>query len=171
MDGRTNSFSLSILSSSRNLFIPGDFNCHHPSGTQVVLLTPAGRKYLTGSSPLTSSSSMTLTHPVLHCSSGSRSSPDISFAPSSLALCCSWEVLQDLGSDYLPILLSIPFSLVFRPNERPPSFSFQKAVVVVVITPPLPRDGGTARTAIQIHAVNLVEIRLGKSWQPISNQS
>ena len=35
-------------------------------------------------------------------------------------------------------------------------------IVVVVITPPLPRDGGTARTAIQVHAVNLIEIRLGK---------
>ena len=32
-------------------------------GTQEVLPTPAGRKYLTGSSPLTSSPSMTLTHP------------------------------------------------------------------------------------------------------------
>ena len=34
-----------------------------PSGTQKVLPTPAGRKYLTGSSPLTSSPSITLTHP------------------------------------------------------------------------------------------------------------
>ena len=33
-----------------------------PSGTQEVLLIPAGRKYLTGSSLLTSSPSMTLTH-------------------------------------------------------------------------------------------------------------
>ena len=64
---------------------------------------------------------------LLHRSSGSRSSPDISFAPSSLALSCSWEVLQDLGSDHLPILLSIPLSPVYRPNERPPSFNFQKA--------------------------------------------
>ena len=32
-------------------------------GTQEVLPTPAGRKYSTGSSPLTSSPSMTLTHP------------------------------------------------------------------------------------------------------------
>ena len=66
------------------------------------------------------------TSTLLHRSSGSRSSPDISFAPSSLALFCSWEVLQDLDSDYLLILLSIPFSPVFRPNERPPSFNFQK---------------------------------------------
>ena len=42
-------------------------------------------------------------------------------------------------------------------------------VVVAVIT--LPRDGGTARTAIQFHAVSLIEIRLGERWQPISNQS
>ena len=33
---------------------------------------------------------------------------------------------------------------------------------VVVITPPLPRDGGTARTEIQVHAVNLIKIRLIK---------
>ena len=31
-----------------------------------------------------------------------------------------------------------------------------------MITPLLPRDGCTARTAIQAHAVNLIEIRLGK---------
>ena len=36
-------------------------------------------------------------------------------------------MLQDLGSDHLPILLSIPLSPVFRPNERSPSFNFQKA--------------------------------------------
>ena len=53
-----------------------------------------------------------------------RSSADISFAPSSHVFSCSWEVLQDLGSDHLPIFLSIPLSLVYRPNERPPSFNF-----------------------------------------------
>ena len=36
-------------------------------------------------------------------------------------------MLQDLGSDHLSILLSIPLSSVFRPNERPPSSNFQKA--------------------------------------------
>ena len=40
---------------------------------------------------------------------------------------------------------------------------------VVVITPPLPRDGGTARTAIQVHAVNLIEIRLGERLEPIAH--
>ena len=36
-------------------------------------------------------------------------------------------MLQNLGSDHLPILLSISLSPVFRPNERPSSFNFQKA--------------------------------------------
>ena len=36
-------------------------------------------------------------------------------------------MLQDLGSNHLPILLSVLLSQVFRPNERPPSFNFQKA--------------------------------------------
>ena len=61
-DGRTDSFSLSILLFSRNVFILGDFNCHHPSGTQEVLPNPAGRRYSTGSFLLTSSPLMTLTH-------------------------------------------------------------------------------------------------------------
>ena len=63
----------------------------------------------------------------LHLFSGSRFSSDISFAPSSLALFCSWEVLQNLDSDHLQILLSVPFSPVFCPYERPPSFGFHKA--------------------------------------------
>ena len=65
-DGRTDSFSHSILPSSRNLFILGGTSIAiTPSGTQEVLPTPAGRKYLTGSSLLTSSPLMTLTHPPL----------------------------------------------------------------------------------------------------------
>ena len=62
-DGRTDSFSPSILPSSRNLFILGDSIAITRFGTQEVLPTPEGRKYSTGSSPQTSSPSMTLTHP------------------------------------------------------------------------------------------------------------
>ena len=61
-DGRTDSFSPSILPSSRNLFILGDFNCHHPLWDSRGTSDPRG-KYSTGSSPQTSSPSMTLTHP------------------------------------------------------------------------------------------------------------
>ena len=98
-----------------------------PSGTQEVLPTRREEVF----DWVISSDLLPLNDPdtptLLHRSFGSRSSPDISFAPSSVALSCSLEVLQDLGSDHLPILLSIPLSPVFRPNERPPSFNFQKA--------------------------------------------
>ena len=127
-DGRTDSFSPSILPSSRYLFILGGFNCHHPLWNARGTSDPRGKEvfdWVISSDllPLNDSDTPTL----LHCSSGSRSSPDISFAPSTLAFSCSWEMLHDLGSDHLPILLSIPLSSVFRPNERPPSFNFQKA--------------------------------------------
>ena len=39
-DGRTDSFSPSILPSSRNLFILGDFNCHHPLWDSRVTSDP-----------------------------------------------------------------------------------------------------------------------------------
>ena len=123
-DGRTDSF----FSSSRNIFILGDFNCHHPLWDSRGTSDPRGEEVFDW---VISSDLLPLNDPdtptLLHRSFGSRSSPDISFAPFSLALSCSWEVLQDLGSDRLPILLSIPLSPVFRPNERPPSFNFQKA--------------------------------------------
>ena len=92
-------------------------------GTQESLPTFARRKYSTGSSPLTSCPSMTLTHPPFSIA------PLLTSPLPSLLLSfsCSWEVLQDLGSDHLPILLSVPLSLVSHPNERPPSFNFQKA--------------------------------------------
>ena len=106
----------------------GDFNCHHPLWDSRVTSDHRGEEVFDW---VITSDLLPLNYPdaptLIHRSSGSRSSPDISFAPSSLALSCSWEVLQDLGSDHLPILLSVPVSPVFHPNERPPSFNFQKA--------------------------------------------
>ena len=61
-NGRTDSYSFSILPSTRNLFILGDFNRHTSSETQKVLLIPIGWKYLIALSLLTSSPSMTLTY-------------------------------------------------------------------------------------------------------------
>ena len=96
-DGRTDSFSPSILPSSRNLFILGDFNCHHPLWDSRGTSDPCGEEVFDW---VISSDLLPLNHPdiptLLHRSSGSRSSPDISFAPCSLALSCFWEVLQDL---------------------------------------------------------------------------
>ena len=91
------------------------------SGTQKILPTPVGRKNSIGLSLLISLNDPDIPT-FFH-----RSFPYIFFAPSSLSLSCFLEVLQNLGSDHLPILLSVPLSPVCRPNERPPSFNFQKA--------------------------------------------
>ena len=126
--GRTDFFSSSILPSSRHLFILGDFNCHHPlwdsKGTsdphkEVIFDWFISSDHLPLNDPDTST--------FLNRSAGSRSSPDISFAPSSLGIPCCCEVLQDLGSDHLPILLSVPLSPVFCPNERPPFLQFPES--------------------------------------------
>ena len=127
-DGRTDSFSPSVLPSSRNLFILGDFNCHHPLWDSRGTSDPRGEEVFDW---VISSDLLPLNDPdtptLLHRSSGSRSSPDISFAPSTLAFTCSWEVLQDLGSDHLPILLSISLSPAYCPNERPPFLQFSES--------------------------------------------
>ena len=124
---RTDSFFPSILPSFRNLFTFGDFNCHHPLWDSRGTSKPHREEVFDW---VISSDLLPLNDPItrtlLHRSSGSRSSPDISFVPSSLALSCSWKMLQNLGSDHLPNLLSIPQSPIFRPNDRPPSFNFQK---------------------------------------------
>ena len=84
--------------------------------------------HLIGSPPLTSSPSMTLTYLLFFIAplavAPTLTSPFLFF---SLALSCSWEVLQNLCSNYLPILLTVPLSPVFRPNERLPSLNFRKA--------------------------------------------
>ena len=128
-DSRIDSFSPSILS-SRNLFILGDFNYHHNLWDSRVTSDPCGEEVFDW---VISSDLLPLNDPdtptLLHCSSGSRSSPDISFAPCSLVLSCSWEVLQDLGSDHLPILLSILLSPVFCPNEHPSFLQFSESLL------------------------------------------
>ena len=122
-----NQFLFSLNSSLQKSLL-GDFNCHHPLWDSRGTSEPRGEEVFNW---VISSDLLPLNDPdtptLLHRSSGSRSSPDISFAPSTLAFSCSCEVLQGLGSDHLPILLSVPLSTVFRPNDRPPSFKFQKA--------------------------------------------
>ena len=72
-----------------------------PSGTQEVLPIPAWRKYSTGSSPLTSSPSMTLTH------------PPFSIAPLTVALPLTFPLLPPLflylspGRCYRTLVLTI----------------------------------------------------------------
>ena len=97
-------------------------------GTPEVLPTPVGRKYSTGSSPLTSSSSMTLTHPPFYIAplavTPLLTSP---LLPPLLPFrtpgrCFRTWVLTTYQFFYLSFSLSGLLT-----NERPPSFNFQKA--------------------------------------------
>ena len=74
-DGRTDSFSPTILPSFRNLFILGDFNCYHPLLDSRVTTDPCGEEVFDWA---ISSDLLPLNDPntptLLHCSTGSRSS-------------------------------------------------------------------------------------------------
>ena len=114
--------------SSRNLFILGDFNCHHTFWDSKGTSNPRGEEVFDRVIYSDVFFLNDLDIPTrLHCSSGGRFSPYISLASFSLAVSSSWEVLKDLGFDHLPILLTVSLSPVLSPNERPPSFNFQKA--------------------------------------------
>ena len=96
---------LSVFSSSRNLFILGDFNCHHPLWDSRGTSDPRGEEvfdWVISSDllPLNDLDTLTLLH---------RSSPDIFFAPSSLAFIAHWRcfrtwVLTPINSSIYPSL-------------------------------------------------------------------
>ena len=126
MDKTIDFFSLSILFFSRNLFILGYFNCHQPLWDSKGISVPVGREYSIGSSPLTYYLSMIPTPQPFSIASLAVTLLLTSSLLTSL-LSCSREVPQNLSSNHLPILLTVPLSPVFRPNLRLRSFSFQKA--------------------------------------------
>ena len=77
-NSRTNFFSPSILCSSRNLFILGNVNCHHPLWDSKGSSVAEGRNYLIGSSLLTFFLSITLTYLLFPVASLSVATPLIS---------------------------------------------------------------------------------------------
>ena len=122
-DGRTDSFSPSILSSSRNLFILGDFNCHHPLWDSRVTSDPCQEEVFDW---VISSDLLPLNDPdtptLLHRSSGSRSSPLLLLLLLFLApgRCFRTWVLTTYQFFYLSLSLrsfaptSVPFPLIFK---------------------------------------------------------
>ena len=129
-DGRTKSFSPSILFSSRNFFILGDFNCYHSlwdsKGTSDLREEEVFDWFI-------SSDLLPLNEPdiptILYRCSGSRSYPEISFAPSSLLFpvpvrCFRTRVLIKYPFFYLSLSLrsfaptSVPLPSTFRKLAR-----------------------------------------------------
>ena len=126
-DSRTRTFYPDILPNSPDTFILGDFNAHHPTWDRLIPPNPLGNDLFCW---ITSSGLEILNDPasptLLHHSTGSRSSPDILFAPASLAPHCEWRTLHGLGSDHLPIEIVLLLFPVRQPNTRPPKFSYKK---------------------------------------------
>ena len=112
-DSRTNFFFLPIFLPPKNLFILGNFNCHHSFWDSIGTSAIAGRKYSLGSS-LRSFPSITLT-PLPFSMVILAVAPLLTSFCSSLS--CSWKMLQDLGSARLPILLTVLLSPLFRHNK------------------------------------------------------
>ena len=127
-DSRSRTFYPDILPNSPDTFILGDFNVHHPTWDRLIPPNPLGNDLFRW---ITSSGLEILNDPasptLLHHSTGSRSSPDISLAPASLAPHCEWRTLPGLGSDHLPIEIVLSLSPVRHPNTRPPKFNYKKA--------------------------------------------
>ena len=66
-------------------------------------------------------------HTLLHRATGNRSSPDLSLVPARIASKCTWQTLPDLGSDHLPISITIPTSPLINSSHRPLSFNYNGA--------------------------------------------
>ena len=121
-DFRTRTFSTDILPNSPDTFIHGDFSAHHPTWDSLISSNPPGNdlfRWITsyGLEILNDPASPTL----LHHSTGSCSSPDISLAPTSLTPYCEWRTLPGLSSDHLPVEIVLPLSPVRHPNTCPPN--------------------------------------------------
>ena len=126
-DSRTRTFYPDILPNSPDTFILGDCNANHPTWDRLIPSNPLENDLFRW---ITSSGLEILNDPasptLLHHSTGSRSSPDISLAPASLAPHCEWHTLPGLGSDHFPIEIVLSLSPV-RHQTRPPKFNYKKA--------------------------------------------
>ena len=126
-DGRTDSFSSSTLPFSRNLFVLGDFNCPYPLWDPRGTSDPREEEVFGW---VISSDLLPLNDPTYSpfyivplAVTPPLTSP---FLPSLSALSCFWEVLHNLDSDHLPILLPALSLWSFDPTSVPLLSIFRK---------------------------------------------
>ena len=123
-DSRTDTFFPSILSSPRNLLILGLFNCHHPIRDSKSTSDPCGEEVF----DWVISSDLLLPNDPEILLLFHHSLPATFLLTSPLLPPLSLHLLlgNALGSDHLPILLSVPLSLSFVPMNAPLLFNFRK---------------------------------------------
>ena len=107
------------------ILIVGDFNTHHSAwylsstdtrGTQLEnMITGSNFGILNWDSPTRLPGNANL------------SSPDVSLASASLITYTNWQTKTKLGSDHLPILISVQMDLNINPIPHRTSFNLKKA--------------------------------------------
>ena len=133
-DSRPKSFSPFLLPSSPTTYIFGDFNSHHSSWDSHSPEDHSGKDLFDW---LLSSDLLPLNNPehhtLLHRATGNRSSPDLSLVPALIASKCTWQTLPDLGSDHLPISITIPTSPLINSSHRPPHLTTIKLAGTITL--------------------------------------
>ena len=127
-DIRTQSFDPSLLPSSSNTLIFGDFNAHHWTWDNFMPADSLGSQIFDWieSVPLTSLNDPDRpTH--LQLSTGSQSSPDLTIVHANLETHCSWSTLPALPSDHLPISVILQSANNQSPKPFKSNFVYKKA--------------------------------------------
>ena len=126
-DSRPKSFLPFFLPSSSTTYIFGDFNGHHSSWDSHSPEDQSGKDLFDW---LLSSDLLPINNPehytLLHRATGNRSYPDLSLIHAQIASKCTWQTLPDLGSDHLPISITISTSPIINSFHRPPNLTIIK---------------------------------------------
>ena len=146
-DSRPKSFSPFLLPSFPTTYIFGDFNSHHSSWDSHSPEDQSGKElfdWLLSSDLLPLNNSQH--HSLLYRATGNRSPPDLSLVPARIASKCTWQTLPDLGSDHLPISITIPTSLLINSIHQPPHLTITKLAGTITLLILIPTALPTATT-------------------------
>ena len=117
--------SLDHLMMTTDTLILGDFNAHHSAwyssstDTRGTLL----ENMISGSN----FGILNWDSPTRLPGNANPSSPDVSLASASLITSTNWKTKTNLGSDHLPILISLQMDLTINPIPHRTSFNLKKA--------------------------------------------
>ena len=117
--------SLDHMMMTTDTLILGDFNAHHSSWYS---------SYTDSRGTMLESMVSGSNFGILNCDSPTRlagsanpSSPDVSLASASLIISINWQTKTNLGSDHLPILISLQMDVTIKPIQHRPSINMKKA--------------------------------------------
>jgi hypothetical protein len=128
MDSRVQDFNPSSLPTSRNYFICGDFNAHHPSWDTSITnnTTPLGNQLHEWATDKHFICANDGTPTRINPASGNPSTPDATFHHASWHGKVNWKVIPDQwGSDHHPITISISTDKRLPPKKV--TWSYKKA--------------------------------------------